>query len=154
FLADAVLMEVAVCGQRECSRSSVTRPDYARGCSGQARISRILQLLESRNQDQVIGAGGDGKCGIAQRILSGGAHVLDTGHGNVLELERTGQRQARHSRGQRAHPTSLYLIGLDSGIFKSFITGFDDQIVGTFIPVLTELGASHSYYRDAVAEIL
>src|SRR6185369_10615165 len=92
FFTRAVLVKVARCRKRERSGRGIAGADDTRGSSGQARIARVLQLLESNDQRDIISAGGYGKRGIAQRVLAGRAHVFDTSDRYVLELERPRER--------------------------------------------------------------
>ena len=54
----------------------------------QAREARVLELLDPYRHRHVVGARGDRVAGLAQRLGTGRAHILDAGHGLVLNLER------------------------------------------------------------------
>src|SRR5258708_38810002 len=70
----------------------------------------------------------------------------------VRNLEWLGERQARASRTHRAEPIRVDVVRLEPGRFISLVGGIHEQIFGTLVPMLAELGASHSDDRDAVLD--
>ena len=99
---DAVLLRVGGGEQAELrGRGGVALPVVpSPGGAGadQAGEAGVLQLLDPDRHRAVVGAAGHRVAGVAQRLRSGRAHVLQPGHRLVGEPERPGRASARTCR--------------------------------------------------------
>ena len=153
-LVDAVLLGVRGREQRERRgrRHAGERAVVRRVRHDEARVARVLQLLDADRHHQVVGAAGDGVGRVADGLAAGGAHVLEPGDRLVRDLERLGEHEPGDAAAHRAEPVGVDLLGVDAGRLVGLLGGVDEQVLGSLVPVLAEGRAAHADDRDAVLD--
>ncbi|CAB4324734.1 unannotated protein [freshwater metagenome] len=114
-------------------------------------IAGVLDLLRTDDHDEVVGAGGNGVGGLTQRFRAGGAIVLNARDRLVLQLQRTGERDAAHGALGGSEPVGVNVVLGDASRGVGLIGCIDHEIVEALAPVLDEGRAAHADNSDAVA---
>ena len=111
---------------------------------GQARVARVLELLDPDGHGQVVGARRHGVAGVAEGLGTRRAVVLDPGHRLVVELQRPRQRHAAHARGHGAEPEGVDVVDGHAGRRRRLGRRVGQEVVDALVPQLTEAGAAHA----------
>ena len=149
---DSVLVEVTGRGQSELGRRWHRRVHVRAGGlgNGQAGEAGVLELLDAEGQHDVVDARGNSVAGVAEGVGGGGAGIFDAGDGDVVQLERIGQRLTGAEGRDGAQPCRLNILAFDAGVFESLVGRLHHKVGGTGVPPLSELGATHADDGDAI----
>ena len=155
-LVEPVLVGVGRCQQAERGRcrDGGVGAVAGRAGAGETRVARVLQLLHADGHHHVVGARRHCVGSVAECLRAGGAHVLEPGDRLVVELQRLGQRQARDARAHRAEPEGVNVVLFDARRCVRLVCGVGEHVIDAAVPVLAELGATHSDDRDLVANAM